>query len=92
MSVDDMLEYIDSVTYNITWKTDENNAIGERFYYVIHDLVSHNKTWIEKDVMELIDKYLQNIISATVLFVVDLSTKSITDIKTYGAVYTDKLV
>ena len=92
MSTDDMLEYIDSVTYNITWKTDENNAIGERFYYVVHDLVSHNKTWIEKDVMALIDKYLQNIISATILFVVDLSTKSITDVKTYGTVYTNKLV
>ena len=92
MSTEDMYNYIDKVTYNITEKTPENNEICERFYFIIHDLVKNNKTWLQKDIMEIIDNKLRNIISASVLFEVDIDTKKVIDVKTYNQIYTDNLV
>ena len=92
MSTEDMYNYIDKVTYNITENTPENNEICERFYFIIHDLVKNNKTWLQKDIMEIIDNKLRNIISASVLFEVDIDTKKVIDVKTYNQIYTDNLV
>jgi hypothetical protein len=92
MSIDKMLNLVDKKTYNVREKNEVNNGLAERFYYILHDLVKHNKTWLESDVMKLIDNNLRNVISAIVLFTVDPADKKITKVTTYDTVYTDNIL
>jgi len=91
-SLDELLEMVDESTYNVRDKNPINNALAERFYYIIHDLVKNNNIWLESDVMRLIDKYLRNIVSAYVLFEVDPDNKEVVNITTFDAVYTDRII
>lgn len=92
MSIESMLTLVDQKTYNIREKNEVNNALAERFYYVLHDLIKNNKTWLEKNVMDIIDKYLRNIISSVVLFKIDPKSLDIVDISTFDTVYTDNVL
>lgn len=92
LSVDELITIVDKKTYDILEKNEVNNALAERFYYVIHDLCKNNKVWMEKDIMKLIDDNLRNIISAIVLFKIDPDNKEITDVTTYDAVYTNTII
>ena len=91
-TVEELLMIVDQKTYNIKEKNEVNNALAERFYFVIHDLVTHNKIWMEADVMRLIDKYLRNVISAYVVFEVNPDNKQIENITTFDVVYTDNTI
>jgi hypothetical protein len=91
-SVNELLSLVDQKTYNIREKNEVNNALAERFYYIINDLLQNNKTWMETDVMKLIDDNLRNVISAIVVFKIDPDNKEVTDITTYDTVYTDNII
>jgi hypothetical protein len=91
-SIDELLDVVDEKTYNVRDKNPINNALAERFYFIVHDLVKNDKVWLEVDVMRLIDKYLRNIISAYVIFDVDPDNKEITNITTFDTIYTDRIV
>lgn len=92
MSVSDMLKLVDENTYNVMEKNPINNSLAERFYYVIHDLLSRNKKWLEPNVMNLIDQHLRNIISAVVVFKIDPDNRKIDNIETYDTIYTDEIL
>ena len=91
-SIDELLTLVDEKTYNVREKNEVNNALAERFYYIIHELVKNNDVWMERDVMRLIDAHLRNVISAYVLFDVDPDNKEVTDIRTMEPVYTDTVI
>lgn len=92
LSVDELIEIVDKKTYNVLEKNEVNNALAERFYYIIHDLVKNNKIWMEKDIMKIIDDDLRNIISAMVLFKIDPDNKEIVNVNTYDVVLTDNKI
>lgn len=92
MSINDMMRLVDESTYNVLEKNPINNSLAERFYYVIHDLLSRNKKWLEPNVMNLIDQHLRNIISAVIIFDIDPDKREIVDVKTYDVVYTDEII
>jgi hypothetical protein len=91
-TVEKLLTIVDEKTYNVRDKNVINNALAERFYYIIHDLVTNDKTWLEIDVMRLIDKYLRNIVSAYVIFEIDPDNKKVVNIETLDTVYTDNII
>lgn len=91
-SIEELLIIVDEKTYNIKEKNEINNALAERFYFIIHDLVTHNRVWLETDVMRLIDEHLRNIISAYVVFEVNPDTRRIESVKTYDVIYTDSII
>jgi len=91
-SVEELLTLVDKKTYNVMEKNEVNNALAERFYFIIHNLVKSNKTWMEMDVMKLINDNLRNVISSYVIFKIDPDNKEITEVNLLDPVYTDNVL
>jgi hypothetical protein len=87
-----MVDYIDQNTHKIKQKNEVVNGLAERFYYIIHYLVKHDKSWLRMKIMKLIDEYLRNVISATIYVELDTKTHKITNIMKYDAIYTDNQI
>ena len=85
MTKEDMFEFIEKNVYKNKNKDYINNYLSNRFYTVIKYLHKTNNKWLERHIINIIYKYLYNIISGIVIFVI--SDRDIIDVITDNSIY-----
>lgn len=87
-----MIEHIDSYLYDpekIKTYRKISNDISERIYLLVDHLYKNNKSWIRQKIINIIHKYLMNVISATLYVEFDYETTTVTNIIKYDTIYTN---
>ena len=88
MTVQDMYYVFEKATNLVKNKTDMGDYLCKRFYKRIKYLLKNNKKWMEKKVMEFINKYLHNVISCMVCVTTNINS-DMKNVVLYNAIYCD---
>ena len=85
MTKEDMFDFIGKNVYKIVNYNYVNNYLSKRFYTVIKYLHKNKNKWLERNIINIINTHLNNIISGVIVFIV--SDVELIDVITYGSVY-----
>ena len=75
MSVYDMYKFIDKQTYQITRWNESADYLSKRFYKIISYLHKKNIKWLERNIIDLTYKYLNNLIYAFLIITTNGNSK-----------------
>ena len=82
-----LLDILDEKCYMVREKTQDNDNISINLSEAVKVLKKENKTWLEKPVIEFINKHLLNLISSILIISYDYDKNEITKVEPQNPVY-----